>query len=673
MEKINLGTEKISKLLKKFAIPCIISLIVNALYNMVDQIFIGNGVGYLGNGATNIIFPITVICLAVALMFGDGTSAFLSLKLGENKKEEAEKGVASGIVVSAVFSVIIGILMAITLPQLIKLFGCTDVLKPYALSYGYIILIGVPYMMIGTTLNSIIRSDGSPQYSMMSMVVGAVLNIILDPIFIFVFKKGVEGAAIATVIGQIVSFIINILYIRKMKTIKITLANLKPDFKLAMRVATLGISSFITQMSIVVIIAAQNSVFSSMAYASEFEPEIPITVLGIVMKINQILNSIIIGISVGSQPIIGFNYGAKKYDRVKQTLKIVLGLSFCISLVAFILFQTIPEQLIKIFGSADEKYNKFACLTFRIYLMLTIVNGIQIASGIFFQAIGKPVKSAFITLSRQIIFAIPAIIILSKFYNVMGVLYSGPVADALAFLVAATLLVFEVIKLSKKHTNSIEEKTEINVENNENAVTLKDNLIITISREYGSGGRYVGKLLAEKLNLKFYDKDLIKIVSNESGLSAEYIEEKEQKIQSNLLSSFNVQYYNNLSNDDSLFLAESKAIEEIADKGNCVIIGRCANYILRDRKNVISIFLYSSDKGKVARAVEYYGLKEKSALRKINKINKARDKHYKHYTNMEWKDLRQYDISVNVDEFGIEKTVENLIEMINKLVNSIRK
>ena len=173
--------------------------------------------------------------------------------------------------------------------------------------------------------------------------------------------------------------------------------------------------------------------------------------------------------------------------------------------------------------------------------------------------------------------------------------------------------------------------------------------------------------------MKFYDKDLIKIVSNESGLSAEYIEEKEQNIQSDLLSSFNVQYYNNLSNDDSLFLAESKAIEEIADKGNCVIVGRCANYILKNRKNVISIFLYSSDKGKVARAVEYYGLKEKTALKTINKINKARDKHYKHYTNMEWKDLRQYDFSINVDEFGIEKTVENLIEMINKLVNSIRK
>ena len=222
MEETNLGTEKIGKLLRKFAIPCVISLIVNALYNIVDQIFIGWGVNYLGNGATNVVFPITVICLAFALMFGDGTSAFLSLKLGENKKKEAEKGVANGIIISIIVSVLLCGITLIFLPQLVNLFGCTENLREYALNYGYIIAIGIPFVMIGTTLNSIIRADGSPKYSMTSMVVGAILNIILDAIAIFVLKWGVAGAALATIIGQFVTFLMNILYIKKFKTIKLT-------------------------------------------------------------------------------------------------------------------------------------------------------------------------------------------------------------------------------------------------------------------------------------------------------------------------------------------------------------------------------------------------------------------------------------------------------------------
>ena len=461
MEKLDLGKEKISKLLKTFAIPCIISLVVNALYNIVDQIFIGWGVNYLGNGATNIVFPITVICLAFSLMFGDGTSAYLSLKLGERKKKDAEKGVGNGIIASVFISIMLCIIVLIFLPQLLNLFGCTDLLREYALSYGYVIAIGIPFMMIGTTLNSIIRADGSPKYAMISMVLGAILNIILDPIAIFLFKMGIAGAALATIISQFVTCLINILYIKRFNTIKISKESVKPEIKTIKTVAMLGISSFITQMSIVIVITVQNTIFKKYGVESKFGSEIPLTVLGIVMKINQILSSIIIGISAGSQPIVGFNYGAKKYDRVKQTIKIVLTLSFTVSLVAFALFQTIPEQLIGIFGSGDELYNEFACLTFKIFLMLTIFNGIQISSGIFFQAIGKPIQSAFLTLSRQILFFIPSAIILSKFFNIMGVLYAGPVADALSFIVAVILLIFEIKKLNKKSSQKEEETLNI--------------------------------------------------------------------------------------------------------------------------------------------------------------------------------------------------------------------
>ena len=661
MEELNLGTEKIGKLLRKFAIPCIISMVVNALYNMVDQIFIGWGVGYLGNGATNIVFPIVMICLAFSLMFGDGTSAYFSLRLGEKKQEEAEKGVASGIIAGAIVSILLCMGVLIFLTQLLNLFGCTDALREYAIEYGRVIALGIPFMMIGTILNSVIRADGSPKYSMISMVSGAVLNIILDPIFIFDWglNMGVEGAALATILSQFVTFLLNVLYIRKFKAIKITKQNFKIDFKIARKVAMLGISSFITQMAVVAVITVQNTIFKQYGNLSKFGQEIPLTVLGIVMKINQILNSIIIGISVGSQPIIGFNYGARKFDRVKQTLKVVLGLSVTVSATAFILFQTIPEKLIGLFGSGDELYNEFACITFRTFLMLTIFNGIQISSGIFFQAIGKPSKSAFLTLSRQILFFTPAAIILAKFFNIMGVIYAGPVSDALAFGIAATLLVIEMKNLGKQANESYAMSADTTAE------SKGSNIIVTVGREYGSGGRYVAKLVAEKLGLKFYDKDLIKVISDESGLSAEYIETNEENLQGNLLSNFNTQYYNNLSNDDNLFIAESKAIKNIAEKGGCVIVGRCSNYILKENQNVVNVFLYSDDENKVKRAVKYYGLDEKNALKEINRINKNREKHYNYYTHEKWRNIDNYDLTINVDSLGVEKTAEFITEFVN--------
>lgn len=669
MEKVDLGKEKISKLLLSFSVPCIISLIVNALYNIVDQIFIGWGVGYLGNGATNVVFPITVICLAFALMFGDGSSAYLSLKLGENKKEEAKKGVCNGILACAIISIILCAIILIFLPQLLNIFGCTDSLRQYALDYGFVIALGIPFMMIGTTLNSIIRADGSPKYSMVSMVIGAIINIILDPIAIFTFNMGVKGAAIATIVSQIVSFIVNIMYIKRFKSIKVDKKSFKFEFLRAKTVAMLGVSSFITQMAIVIVICVQNKLFKKYGVNSKFGADIPITVLGIVMKINQILSSIIIGIAAGSQPIVGFNYGARKYKRVKETIKIVLISSLCVSCIAFILFQTIPEKLISIFGSGDELYNEFACLAFRVFLMLTLFNGIQIASGIFFQAIGKPAKSAFLTLSRQILFFTSAAIILSNIFGVMGVLYAGPVSDGLAFLVSATLLIFERRSLNKKEKEEVS-NTENNVtENISTNQSTNKNIIITIAREYGSGGRYVGKLLSEKLGIKLYDKSLISLVSDESGLSAEYIEENEQTINGKLLANFNSQYYNNLSNDDNLFIAESNAIKEIASKGSCIIVGRCADYILKNNDNVFSVFLYNSDESKVNRAVKYYGLNEKNALKEIQKINKSRENHYKYYTNKNWKDMSNYSLAINVDTFGVEKTADIIKESIKSLDN----
>ena len=654
-----LGKEKIGKLMRKFSIPCIISLLVNSLYNMVDQIFIGWGVGYLGNGATNVVFPLTMVCLAFALMFGDGSSAYLSLKLGEKKKDEASKGVANGIAISIITSIILAIGILTFLPQLLNLFGCTENLKEYALGYGRIIAIGLPFMMIGTTLNSIIRADGSPKYAMTSMVTGAILNIILDPIFIFVLKMGVEGAAIATIISQIVTFIINIIYIKKFKTITLSKDKLKIQANVVRKVATLGISSFITQMSIVLVIAFENNLLVKYGADSKFGSEIPITVLGIVMKISQILNSIIIGISAGAQPIIGYNYGAGKKDRVKQTLKTVLGVSVIISTFAFILFQTIPDKLISIFGSGDEKYMEFACLAFRTYLMLCICNGVQIPSGIFFQAIGKSGKSAILSLSRQILFLIPTMIILGSMFGINGVLYSGPVADGLAFVIAVILLIVEVKQFGK--TNIIN-KTPIENTNTKNQ--LYKHIVITISREYGSGGRYVGKIVADKLGIKLYDKEFITKVAEETGLSEEYIENNEQK--RDLLDTINNGYYYGLTNCDELYLKEAELIKEVAEKESCVIVGRCADFILKDKENVIKIFVYSNMKDKIKRATEIYGLDKEKAEKEIKRIDKLRANHYKYYTEKEWDNHENYDICINSDALGVEKTANLICRMVDE-------
>lgn len=660
-----LGYEKIGKLIRKFSIPCIISLLVNSLYNIVDQIFIGWGVGYLGNGATNVVFPLTMICLAFSLMFGDGASSYLSLKLGEKKKDEAGKGVANGIVSSILVAVILCIINFLFLPQLLNIFGCTEALKSYALGYGYIIVFGLPFAMIGTTLNSIIRADGSPKYAMTSMVSGALLNVILDPIFIFVFKMGVEGAAIATVMSQIVTFIINICYIKKFKSVALNKNSFRLKAKVVKKVSALGISSFITQMSFVFVVAVENNLLAQYGNNSKFGSEIPITVLGIVMKISQILNSIIIGIAAGSQPILGYNYGAEKFDRVKKTLKIVLGLSVVISTIAFILFQAIPDKLISIFGSGDENYMEFACLSFRTYLLLCICNGIQIPSGIFFQAIGKSAKSAILSLSRQILFLIPAMMLLGSMFGIKGVLSAGPVADGLAFLIAAILLLLEVKKLKRGSRVEPVVETEKEATNQ-----LGQQVVITLAREYGSGGRYVGKLVADKLGIKLYDEQFVTEIAKETGLSEEYIENNEQKRE--ILSGLNNGYYFGLNNADELFIKESELIEKVASKESCVIVGRCADFILQDKENVTKVFVYSDIEGKIQRATNFYGLSKEKAEKEIKRMDKLRANHYKYYTGKDWKDHSNYDICINSDSFGVEKAADMICELVeNKIAKSV--
>lgn len=657
MKKVDLGKENINKLLISFAIPCVISMLINSVYNIVDQIFIGKGVGTLGNAATNVIFPLVIIFNAVAGLIGNGAAANLSLKLGEGKKEEGGKIVGSAVTVSIIFSIILSVIAYFFLPKLVYMFGCTKNVYQYAVDYGKIIILGAPFMIIYSALSQLIRADGSPKYSMILLVVGAILNIILDPIFIFTFNMGVKGGAIATVIGQIVSFVMAILYLKKVKSVKLEKESFKVD-KSITRTLGLGLSSFITQSTVLALFVFMNNMMTKYGALTKYGADIPLSVYGVISKINSLYISTILGISIGSQPIIGFNYGAGNYERVKETLRKVLTINLVVGLIFNIIFYLFPKEIVSIFiTNSDPNYKlflEFAVVICHSFLLVMGLNFLEMTTSITVQSLGNVKKATMVSFIRQIILFIPIACFMAIYLHkgIYGVLNAGPIADAITFFIALVIFYSEYRKLSiKEKTTNIE---DIKVNN-----TYKGKkIVITISREYGSGGHYVGELLAKRMGLNFYDKNLINLISKKSGLSKEYVEENSQK-----LASF--KYIDN--NDDRIFIAEEKVIKDLAKKESCVIVGRCADYILKDNKDTIKVFLYSGSQDKVKRAVKYYNLEEDKALKEINKINSERAKHYKYYTNRDWYDFANYDIALNVDYLGVEKTAELLEQVIREV------
>ena len=435
-----LGTERVGKLILTFAVPSIISMVVNALYNIVDQIFIGQGVGYLGNGATNVVMPMTVIAISISLLIGDGAAACLSLKLGEGDERSAAKGIGCSISVTVIAGIILCILFNLLLKPLCILFGATEDILPYAMDYGRIISFGMLFFCIDSGMAGMIRADGSPKYSMAGLLVGCIANIILDPIFIFVFHWGVKGAAWATIAGQILNAFLYFAYIWKFKCIKLDKTCFRISGKVLAKISSLGISSFITQIAIVLVTAVTNNILVSYGAESKYGADIPLTTIGITMKVNQIVTAILLGLATGAQPVYGYNYGSGQKDRVKQTYRIVLTVSTVVLILAFIVFQLAPMSIVQIFGSESELYNEFAVKCFRIFLLACPINGLQIATGIFFQSIGKPTQATVLSLSRQIVYLLPAMILLPLALGVEGALWAGPLADVLAFITALAML-----------------------------------------------------------------------------------------------------------------------------------------------------------------------------------------------------------------------------------------
>lgn len=444
-----LGYKSIPSLLKSFAIPSIIAMLVSSLYNIVDQVFIGQGVGYLGNAATNVSYPLTTICLAIALLIGIGSASRFSLHLGAGEKDKAAKVVGNGIGMMATFGICYAVLIEIFMTPLLTAFGATADIMPYAQTYSRIVALGMPFLIITNGMSNLARADGSPKYSMTCMLIGAVINTILDPIFIFVFHLGVAGAAWATIIGQFFSFIFAVLYIRKFKNIQLKRSAIRLSLKECAQTASLGMSNSLNQVAITFVQIVLNNSLTYYGAMSEYGKEIPLAACGIVMKTNAILLAVIIGISQGSQPIIGFNYGAHQYDRVRKTYRLAITYNLIVSAIGFILFQFFPRQIISLFGTGEPAYFTFAIRFMRIFLFMVIVNGIQLISSNFFAAIGKPVKGLVLSMTRQVIFLIPLVLILPLFFGLDGILFAGPAADSIAFIITIILIAQEMRKMKK--------------------------------------------------------------------------------------------------------------------------------------------------------------------------------------------------------------------------------
>lgn len=454
-----LETEKITKLMGKYAIPCIISLLVAALYNIVDQIFIANAsyLGSYGNAANTVVYPLTIIALAVAVMIGDGACAFVSIALGAGRKNDAHRSVGNAIVLCVASSIIITAIYLIFQDAIITMFGgrVNEETFKQAKEYFFWITVGIPFYMFGQAMNPIIRSDGSPKFAMASTLVGAVINIILDPVFIYVFKWGMMGAAVATILGQIVTAILAIWYATRMKAIKLEKSSFKLEGKLIGRFLALGITSFLSQFSLVLAMAAINNMIQKYGALDEIfgqteYAQIPMAVVGIVMKFFQIIISIAIGLSAGCIPVVGYNIGAGRKDRAKDLFKKLLTYEFIVGAVGLVIVEFCPKQLIGIFGASNESayYTDFAIKSFRTYLCLLPLATVNKATFIYLQSIGKALESTILSLVREVVFGVGFALLLPIFFGLDGVLYSMPASDLLTFVVTVILVVSTMKSLS---------------------------------------------------------------------------------------------------------------------------------------------------------------------------------------------------------------------------------
>lgn len=653
-----LGEEKIPKLLLKFSIPCVTGLLVSAFYNIVDQIFIGNSsLGYLGNAATGISFPIICIANAFAWCVGDGAAAYLSICAGRNDKESAHRCVGTGLSASLLVSLLLTVVCWAFQQPLMTLFGASEQTLGLAMDYFRIIVLFFPLYLLLNVMNSMIRADGSPAYAMAAMTSGAVINIILDPVFIFLLDWGIQGAAIATVIGQTVSFILCAVYFFKPKCFTLTKESFRIDWSILKTLVNMGGSTFITQIALVVMTALSNVILFHFGSLSKFGSDIPISVFSIQTKVYTIVNNLVVGIALGSQPILGYNYGANRTDRVRETYKWVLYSSLTVGAVATVMFEFFPEVLINLFGTESSPlYQEFAVKTFRIYLSLSILTCLVKLTSVFFQAIGKSAQAMLASVVRDMICFVLFTVGLSYYFEsrqagqgIYGILFAAPLSDIVAGITVVLLTVPFFRNL--KDTSAQNQPDTI-------MQTSRPGVIVTIAREHGSQGKEIGRLLAKQLDIPFYYKEMTALAAQESGLAKEFVSD----ININAGKRFHQLY---LSSDviKQAVIAQEKIIRKIADQGSCVIVGRAADYVLRDNENVKSVFLYSPKEYRIQNIMKMYGDTYEAAAEHMNRSDEARASYYQNISGQNWRSMGQYDLCLDTS-IGLEASVQVLAEYL---------
>lgn len=674
-----LETERLGKLMRNYTIPCVISLLVAALYNIVDQIFIANAsyLGSYGNAANTVVFPLTVVALSIAMMIGDGCCTFVSISLGAKEKDNAHRGIGSSVLSVVVVGVVLTVIYLVFQDQILTMFGARVNEETFRLSkeYFFWITLGVPFYMFGQAMNPIIRSDGSPRFAMITLLTGAILNIIFDPICIFVLHWGMMGAAVATIFGQIVSAILSLIYLFKMKAVKISKDSFRFRFGLMKKIIPLGATSFLSQISIVLSMAAvlnmvtkygaMDPVFGQPEYA-----QIPTAVVGIVMKFFQIIISISVGLSAGCIPIAGYNIGAKRNDRVRELMKLLLAAEAIVGLIAALIFLLFPHQLINIFGAKNESvyYTEFAVKCIRVFLCMLALSCVNKGTFIFLQSLGKAKQSTALSLMREIVFGVGLPILLPIFWGLDGILYFMPVADVLTFI-ASVAVILHINKTLSRPVAGEGSPAGSASSARQSASDPQAHTIITIGRAYGAGGRTVGRLLAERLRIPYYDALLLEEAAKSSGLSQAFLENVDEQpiephmlYQRSILASGLPASLEGLANQ-----AQSEIIQRVASEGPCVIVGRRADQILSGRQDVFSVFITSSPDSRIKRVMERESLSQTESAKKIARVDKARAAYYNQHSDQVWGSAANYDLCIDTDRFGLEGAVDLITAAVTKI------
>lgn len=588
-----LEKESLGRLMVKYAVPCVISLLVAALYNIVDQIFIANAsyLGSYGNAANTVVFPLTVVALSIAMMIGDGCCTFVSISLGARENDNAHRGIGSSVIAVVAAGVVLTAVFLIFQDPILTAFGARVNEETFRLSkeYFFWITLGIPFYMFGQAMNSIIRSDGSPKFAMVTLLTGAILNVIFDPVCIFVCKWGMMGAAVATIFGQ------------------------------------------------------------------EEYAQIPTAVVGIVMKFFQIVISISVGLAAGCIPVAGYNVGAQRSDRVKGLMRMLLMTEFIVGLIASAIFLLFPHQFVNIFGGKNESvyYTDFAVKTIRIFLCLLPLSCLNKGTFIFLQSLGKAKESTALSMMREIVFGVGLPLLLPIFMGLDGVLFFMPIADVLTAVASVIVILYTWKTLNQMTGTAGEENVSLRQEAAGEALT---DTVITIGRSYGAGGRTIGKKVAEQLHIPYYDSEILEKVAESSGLSRKFLQSVDEKpVECSMLYrsvGFTTSAYEKIA--DQAAQAQREIIEKVAAEGPCVIIGRCADQVLAGKHKLFRVFISSSRENRVRRIMEREGLMREKAEKKVARADRERAAYYNQRSNVRWGDAAGYDLCLDADWFHVD-------------------